>query len=83
MGDFPDTSYVTEPQRRWITQHYGPDWDKPREYQAVIGEPIEVTGSDPEQAEFDALSKISKVIEGVVVRHLPVWFNFTPAWGTP
>lgn len=35
MGDFPDTSYVTEPQRRWITRHYGPDWDKPREYVKV------------------------------------------------
>jgi hypothetical protein len=30
MGDFAETSYVTEPQRRWIARRYGPDWDQPR-----------------------------------------------------
>jgi KDO2-lipid IV(A) lauroyltransferase len=57
-------------------------WKRPREYQAILCDPIEVTGPDPEQAEREALAKIAKVIEGQVAANLPVWFNFTPAWGT-
>ena len=55
-------------------------WKKPREYEAILCDPIEVGRGDPEQAEFEAISKIAKVIETQVAGNLPVWFNFTPAW---
>lgn len=55
-------------------------WKKPREYEAILCEPIEVRGSDPDQAEDEALRKIAGVIEQQVAENLSVWFNFTPAW---
>jgi lauroyl/myristoyl acyltransferase len=58
-------------------------WKEPREYEATICEPIEVTGSDPEQAEFDALTRLARIIEEQVASNLAVWFNFTPAWSPP
>jgi KDO2-lipid IV(A) lauroyltransferase len=57
-------------------------WKKPREYQAILCDPIEVRGSDPEEAEREAVSKLARVIEGQVAANLPVWFNFTPAWSS-
>lgn len=58
-------------------------WKRPREYEAVLCEPIEVTGSDPDAAERQALERLALVIERQVAANLPVWFNFTPAWGPP
>ena len=55
-------------------------WKRPREYEAVLCDPIEVKGDDPDQAERDALTKIARVIERHVAENLQVWFNFTPAW---
>jgi len=55
-------------------------WKRPREYEAILCDPIEVRGADPEAAEREALTKIAKVIEGQVASNLQVWFNFTPAW---
>ncbi|HEX7901682.1 MAG TPA: lysophospholipid acyltransferase family protein [Planctomycetota bacterium] len=55
-------------------------WTKAREYDAVLCDPIEVGGGDPETAEREALAKVAKVVERVVSENLKVWFNFTPAW---
>lgn len=55
-------------------------WKKSRVYDAVLHDPIEVGGGDPETAEREALAKLAKVVEGVVSENLNVWFNFTPAW---
>jgi KDO2-lipid IV(A) lauroyltransferase len=55
-------------------------WKRTREYQAILCDPIEVRGSDPEQAERDALAQLARVIEQQVASNLQVWFNFTPAW---
>lgn len=55
-------------------------WKRPREYEAVLCDPIRVEGRDGEEAERGALASIAKVIEGQVAANLPVWFNFTPAW---
>lgn len=55
-------------------------WREPRQYEAILCDPVMVTGKDPEEAELGALSAIAKVIEGQVASNLPVWFNFTPAW---
>lgn len=58
-------------------------WNRLREFEAILCDPIEVGGGDPEQAEYDALSKLSVVIQKFVTENLHVWFNFTPAWSTP
>jgi lauroyl/myristoyl acyltransferase len=55
-------------------------WKEPRVYDAVLCDPIEIGGGDPETAEREALAKFAKVLEGVVADNLEVWFNFTPAW---
>ncbi|MBV8881530.1 MAG: lysophospholipid acyltransferase family protein [Planctomycetaceae bacterium] len=55
-------------------------WKRPREYEAILCDPIEVRGRDPEEAEHGALCAIAKVIEQQVSANLPVWFNFTPVW---
>ena len=47
----------------------------------MLCDPIEVKGSDPDQAEREALEKIARVIEKQVADNLHVWFNFTPVWG--
>jgi len=57
-------------------------WKRPRQYEAILCDPIEVTGIDPLEAEQQALARIAKVIEKQVAANLSVWFNFTPAWGT-
>jgi KDO2-lipid IV(A) lauroyltransferase len=56
-------------------------WKRPREYEAILCDPIEVTGSDPDEAERRAVGEIARVIERQVAANLAVWFNFTPAWG--
>jgi lauroyl/myristoyl acyltransferase len=55
-------------------------WKEPRVYDAVLCDPIEVGGGDPEAAEREALAKVANVVERVVSENLHVWFNFTPAW---
>jgi lauroyl/myristoyl acyltransferase len=55
-------------------------WDRPRHYRAVLCDPIEVCGPDPDQAEREALVRMARVIEEFVASHLDVWFNFTPVW---
>jgi KDO2-lipid IV(A) lauroyltransferase len=55
-------------------------WKKPREYEAVLCDPIEVRGGDPEEAEREAVGRLAAVIEEFVGSNLRVWFNFTPAW---
>jgi lauroyl/myristoyl acyltransferase len=55
-------------------------WKRPREYEAILCDPVVVGGGDPEEAESRALADIAKVIEKQVTSNLPVWFNFTPAW---
>jgi KDO2-lipid IV(A) lauroyltransferase len=55
-------------------------WKRPREYEAILCDPVEVAGDDPEEAEHEALSRLARVIEQQVASNLPVWFNFTPAW---
>lgn len=55
-------------------------WKEPREYDAVLCDPIEVRGADPEEAELEAVRKLAAVIEEQVAANLRVWFNFTPAW---
>lgn len=57
-------------------------WQEPRDYQAVLCDPIEVGGGDPEAAEYDALCRLARVIEDHVAPNLHVWFNFTPAWSS-
>lgn len=56
-------------------------WKEPRVYDAVLCEPIEVRGADPEEAEREAVRKLAAVVERFVAENLLVWFNFTPAWG--
>lgn len=56
-------------------------WEEPRVYDAVLCEPVEVRGADPEEAEREAVRRLAEVIERFVGEHLRVWFNFTPAWG--
>jgi len=58
-------------------------WKRPREYVAILCDPIEVRGADGEEAERSALAALAKVIETQVAANLPVWFNFTPAWSPP
>ncbi len=58
-------------------------WDRPREYRAVLCDPLEVRGSDPDAAEREALAAFARILERYVADHLPVWFNFTPAWEGP
>jgi KDO2-lipid IV(A) lauroyltransferase len=55
-------------------------WKRPREYEAILCDPIEVTGSDPDEAERRAVAEMARVIERQVAANLAVWFNFTPAW---
>lgn len=55
-------------------------WKRVREYEAVLCDPIEVTGSDPDEAERRAVAELARVIERAVAENLQVWFNFTPAW---
>lgn len=55
-------------------------WKRPREYEAILCDPLEVTGSDPDEAERNAVFALARVIERQVAANLPVWFNFTPAW---
>ncbi|HLY07693.1 MAG TPA: lysophospholipid acyltransferase family protein, partial [Planctomycetota bacterium] len=57
-------------------------WKRPREYEAILCDPILVTGRDGLEAEREALAAIAKVIEGQVTANLSVWFNFTPAWSS-
>jgi KDO2-lipid IV(A) lauroyltransferase len=57
-------------------------WKRPREYEAILGDPIEVRGSDPDEAERRAVAEIARAIEVQVAANLPVWFNFTPAWSS-
>ncbi len=54
--------------------------DRPRRYRAVLCDPIEVSGPDPEEAERGALARLTRVIEEFVAANLPIWFNFTPIW---
>jgi len=56
-------------------------WKSPRVYEAILCDPIEVRGSDPDEAERRAVADLARVIEVQVAENLPVWFNFTPAWG--
>jgi KDO2-lipid IV(A) lauroyltransferase len=55
----------------------------PRRYHAVLCDPIEVRGPDPEEAEREALGRLARVLEGFVAPNLHLWFNFTPVWGAP
>jgi lauroyl/myristoyl acyltransferase len=57
-------------------------WKQTRQYEAILCDPIEVRGKDPEEAEREAVAKLAAVIEKQVAGNLPVWFNFTPAWST-
>ena len=58
-------------------------WREPRRYEAILCDPVEVRGADPETAEREALSQLARVIEQQVASNLTVWFNFTPAWSAP
>jgi KDO2-lipid IV(A) lauroyltransferase len=55
-------------------------WKRTRQYEAILCDPIEVTGKDPVEAEREAIAKLAAVIEKHVAGNLAVWFNFTPAW---
>jgi len=55
-------------------------WNRLREYNAILCDPVEVGGGDPEEAERRAVAEIAGIIEKQVAANLPVWFNFTPAW---
>jgi lauroyl/myristoyl acyltransferase len=55
-------------------------WKRPREFRAVLCDPIEVGAGDPERAEFEALSRLARRIEEFVAPNLHIWFNFTPVW---
>ncbi len=57
-------------------------WTKPRQYRAILAEPIEVTGADPDAAEREALVKLVRIYEEIIPQYLPVWFNFAPVWST-
>jgi KDO2-lipid IV(A) lauroyltransferase len=58
-------------------------WEGTREFVCAIGDPIEVAGTDPLEAERDAVAKLAAVIERFVTDHLDQWFNFTAVWGPP
>jgi KDO2-lipid IV(A) lauroyltransferase len=58
-------------------------YDRPRRFHAILCDPIEVTGNDPEQAERDALAALARVMEKYIAAHLDIWFNFTPVWEEP
>lgn len=55
-------------------------WERPREFRVILRDPIEVGGGDPEAAERAAVQELARVFEETIAAHLPVWFNFTPAW---
>lgn len=57
-------------------------WNRPRQYEAILCDPVMVSGHDGEEAEREALTALAKVIERQVAANLPVWFNFTPAWSS-
>lgn len=57
-------------------------WNRTREYDAVLCDPITVGPGDPDEAERVAMTQIVRQIEKHVGQNLPVWFNFTPAWTT-
>jgi KDO2-lipid IV(A) lauroyltransferase len=52
-------------------------WKSTREFVCTICDPIEVTGTDPLEAERADVAKLATVIERFVTNHLEQWFNFT------
>ncbi|HXX95156.1 MAG TPA: lysophospholipid acyltransferase family protein [Planctomycetota bacterium] len=58
-------------------------YDRPRRFRAILCDPIEVSGGDPDQAELKALEELARVMEKYIAAHLDIWFNFTPVWEDP
>ena len=58
-------------------------YDRPRRFRAVLCDPIEVGGGDPERAELQALSQLARVMEKYIAANLHIWFNFSPVWEEP
>jgi KDO2-lipid IV(A) lauroyltransferase len=55
-------------------------WNRPRQYEATLCDPIEVGDGDPEGAEREAMVRLAGSMEEFVGRNLGVWFNFEPVW---
>lgn len=55
-------------------------YDRPRRFRAVLCDPIEVEGGDPERAEREATVQLARVMEKYIAPNLHIWFNFTPIW---
>lgn len=55
-------------------------WKRVRQFRAVLCDPIEVIGTDPDAAERDAVAKLARIMEEFIAPHLHLWFNFTPVW---
>ena len=58
-------------------------WKRRLDYEATLGNPIEVRGGDPDRAEREAAGRFAAVFEREVAAHLTQWLNFTPVWGAP
>jgi KDO2-lipid IV(A) lauroyltransferase len=58
-------------------------WEGTRKFVCSIGDPIEVGGPDPLEAERAAVAKLAAVIERVVTDQIEQWFNFTAVWDPP
>lgn len=53
---------------------------KPGEFRAILRDPIEVKGPDPEVAEREALMKLIRIYEEIIPQYMHLWFNFSPIW---
>lgn len=58
-------------------------YDRARQFRAILCDPIEVGGGDPDAAERDALAAMARVMEKYIAPNLHIWFNFTPVWEDP
>jgi len=53
---------------------------RPGEFRAILRDPIEITGPDPDVAEREALLRLIRVYEEIIAKYTHLWFNFSPVW---
>jgi lauroyl/myristoyl acyltransferase len=55
-----------------------------REFVATLCDPIEVPSrTDPLEAEHEAMTRLVRVMEDFIGRHLGSWYLFDPVWEPP